>query len=75
MFIHVDNGFGIVKGRDNAVRASNEVRRDLDLYGLLATEEKSEWEARRNIVWTGFMWDTVNFKLWVTEEKLAKAEF
>ena len=69
MFIHVDDGFGIVKGRDNSVRASNEVRQDLDLYGLLATEEKSEWGARRNIVWTGLVWDTQNFKLWVTEEK------
>ena len=53
VFIHVDDGFGIVKGRDNTVRASNEVRWDLDLYGLLSTEEKSEWGARRNIVWTG----------------------
>merc|ERR1712240_866220 len=74
VFIHVDDGFGIVKGRDNSVRASIEVRRDLDLYGLLAAEEKSEWGARRNIVWTGLVWDTVNLKLWVTEEKLVKAE-
>ena len=37
-------------------------------------EKKSEWGARRNIVWTGLVWDTVNFKLWVTEEKLVKAE-
>ena len=36
VFIHVDDGFGIVKGRENAVRASNEVRRDLAHYGLLA---------------------------------------
>ena len=38
-------------------------------------EEKSEWGARRNIVWTGLMWDTGNFMLWVTEEKLVKTEF
>ena len=44
------------------------------LYGLLASEEKSEWGTRRNIVWTGFVWDTVGFKLWVTEEKLARVE-
>ena len=74
MFIHVDDGFGIVKGRENAVRASNEVRRDLARYGLLASEEKSEWGARRNVIWTGFVWDTVNFKLWVTEEKLCRTE-
>ena len=37
-------------------------------------EEKSEWGARRNIVWTGLVWEEVNFKLWVTAEKLVKAE-
>ena len=46
----------------------------MDLYGLLTTEEKSEWGARRNVVWTGLVWDTVGFKLWVTEEKLARTE-
>ena len=41
---------------------------------MLASEEKSEWGARRNVVWTGFDWDTVGFKLWVKEEKLARVE-
>ena len=44
------------------------------LYSLLATEEKSEWGERRNVIWTGFVWDTVGFKLWVTEEKLVRVE-
>ena len=26
------------------------------------------------MVWTGFVWDTVGLKLWVTEEKLARVE-
>ena len=50
VFIHVDDGFGIVKGRDECVRVSNRVRQDFALYGLLALEEKSEWGARRNVV-------------------------
>ena len=74
VFIHMDDGFGMVKGREEAVRVSNMVRRDLVLYRLLASEEKSEWGARRNVVWTGFVWDTVGFKLWVTEEKLVRVE-
>ena len=43
-------------------------------YGLLMSEDKSEWGARRRIVWTGFVWDTVQFKLFVPEEKLQRAE-
>ena len=38
-------------------------------------EEKSEWGARREIIWTGFVWDTVKFKLFVPEDKLQRAEF
>ena len=74
VFIHVDDGFVIVTGRDECVRASNRVRRDLALCGLLSWEENSEWGTRRNLVWTGFVWDTVGFKLWVTEEKLVRVE-
>ena len=73
-FLHVDDGLGLVKGRDAAVRASECVRRDLQRYGLLASEEKSEWGARRQLVWTGFVWDTVSFKLFIPEEKLVRVE-
>ena len=70
----MDDGLGIVTGREAAVRASESVRKDLKKYGLLMSEDKSEWGARREIVWTGFIWDTVKFKLFVPEEKLQRAE-
>ena len=41
MFIHVDDGLGIVQGREEALRASKRVIEDLKCYGLLASEEKS----------------------------------
>ena len=50
---------GIVKGKEVAIWASERVRKDLKKYGLLVSEDKSEWGARREIVWTGFVWDTV----------------
>ena len=50
VFIHLDDGLEIVRGRGKALRASKRVREDLDHYGLLASEEKSEWGARRNIL-------------------------
>ena len=74
VFIHVDDGFEIVKGTEEAVRASNRVREDLARYGLLASETKSEWGARRNVVWTGSVWDMVGFKLLVLKEKLVRVE-
>ena len=50
------------------------VREDLEKYGLLVSEDKSEWEVCRNVVWTGLVWDTVEFKLFLLEDKLRRAE-
>ena len=74
VYLHVDDGLGIVQGKEAAVRASEHVRNDLKRYGLLMSEEKSEWGARREMIWTGFIWDTVKFKLFVPEDKLQRAE-
>ena len=64
VFIHVDDGLGIVKGRSEALEASRIVRKDLGRYGLLASEKKSAWGARQSLVWTGFLWDTRKFKFY-----------
>ena len=74
VYLHMDDGLGIITGKEAAIWASERVRKDLKKYGLLVSEEKSEWGARREIVWTGLVWDTVEFKLFVLEEKLQRAE-
>ena len=74
VFIHVDDGFGIVKGRLKTLKASRRVREELRKYGLLASEEKLAWGARQLLVWTGFLWDTRRFKLYVTDDKLKRVE-
>ena len=59
--------------RDEAVRASEIVRNDLVRYGLLISEAKCSWGARRTLEWTGLVFDTVNFELTVPEWKVQKA--
>ena len=70
----MDDGLGIVTGKEAAVWASKRVRKDLKRYGLLVSEDKSEWGARKVIIWTGLVWDTVKFMLFVPEDKLQRAE-
>ncbi len=41
---------------------------------MLASEEKLAWGARQLLVWTGFLWDTRKFKLYVPEDKLKRVE-
>ena len=42
--------FGGGRGRGSERDGQDEVRRDLTRYDLLASEEKSEWGARRNVI-------------------------
>ena len=70
--IHIDDGIVFVKGKEKAMELSRRVRKDLQDYGLLISEEKCLWGARRRIRWIGFEWDTVVFKLFVPEDKLKR---
>ena len=73
VFIHIDNGFVCTSDRGDAMRASEVVRSDLIRYGLLLSENKCMWAARRTLEWTGFVFETVNFRLAVPEWKMVKA--
>ena len=42
MYLHVDDGLGIVMGKETVIWASERVRKDLRKYGLLVSEDKSE---------------------------------
>ena len=73
IFIHLDDGLGLCKTRKGALEASEQVRSDLERYGLLVSEKKCNWGARKKLVWTGFEWDTEEFKLMVPEKKIERA--
>ena len=74
IFIHIDDGMGWCSSKEEALKASEQVRGDLIKYGLLISEKKCRWGASQMVQWTGFVWDFKNFKLWVPEEKLRRAE-
>ena len=67
MFIHINDGFMCTSDKDAAIRASEVVRRDLVRYGLLLSESKCMWGARRTLEWMGLVFDTVRFRLTVPE--------
>ena len=70
MFIHVDDGLGIVRGKKNMLEASRKVREELGRYGWFALEEKFAWGTRQSLIWRGFVWDTWKFKVFVPLDKL-----
>ena len=72
--IHIDNGIVFAGSKKKAMGLSNRVRKDLQDYGLLISEDKCLWGARRRIRWIGFVWDTVEFKLFVPEDKIKRTK-
>ena len=61
VFIHMDDEFGFVKGKEKTLEVCRKVREEPNKYGWLVLEEKSPWEARQSLMWTGFRWDIMNF--------------
>ena len=73
VFLHIDDGFSCANSREQALNNSNTVRSDLISLGLLISEEKCSWGARKQLEWTGFLWETVRFQLTVTDRKIENA--
>ena len=72
--IHIDDGIIFAADKKKAIELSHRVRKDLQEYGLLISEEKCSWGARRRIRWIGFEWDTVKFMLFVPKDKLKRTK-
>ena len=53
---------------------ADKVNQNLKDFGLLTSEEKCSWKVSQVIEWTGWRIDTAEFKIYVTERKLVKAE-
>ena len=73
VFIHIDDGFSMGNCKEQVIEDSKQVRDDLLKYGLLISEKKCSWGARQTLEWTGFVWNTTLFQLFVPECKLDRA--
>ena len=62
-FIHLDDGIGAVQGKKEAQELANRVKANLHEFGLLTSDKKCTWRI-----------NTAEFKIYVTEKKLLKAE-
>ena len=73
-FLHLDDGIGAVAGQVKAQRLADKVKSNLAKFGLLTSEEKCSWTVSQEIEWTGWRINTAEFKIYVPERKLVKAE-
>ena len=68
-YIHIDDGLGFKKTREEARIAANRVKEDLYQLGLITSEKKCQWDPVQVFIWCGFKWDLKNFRVEVTVEK------
>ena len=72
--VHIDDGIVFADGREFTRQLSRRVREDLQKLGLLISEDKCSWGARRELEWVGFKWNTEVFKLILTEDKIDRVK-
>ena len=73
-FIHLADGIGAVTGKKEAKEMAGRVKKDLARFGLITSEEKCIWEVTQEMEWTGWLINTKDFMIYVTERKIVKAE-
>ena len=74
VYIHVDDGMGFKAGKREAQKAADSVREDLRHLGLITSEEKCCWKVSQTAEWTGFKWNTREFKVYLTDKKKKRLE-
>lgn len=70
VFIYIDDGLSVCRGRAQALHASAQVRLDIERAGFVVNEEKSNWVPSRRVQWLGFTVDSEVSKYYVSEDKL-----
>ena len=68
--IYLDDGIVAVKGKDQAVEESRQVKWDLESAGFILNIEKSVWELHNRLEWLGFQIDLCEGEFKVLPGKL-----
>jgi hypothetical protein len=68
--MYLDDGIIVGKTRQEAIRATQIIKQDLQDAGFIINEEKSNWEPRNKVQWLGFIINAETNTFEVPEDKL-----
>ena len=68
--LYLDDGIVAIEGLDKAIEASKKVKVDLASAGLIANEQKSQWEPEQRLIWLGFEINLHEGQLFIPQTKL-----
>ena len=68
--LYLDDGIVAIEGLDKAIEASKKVKVDLASAGLIANEQKSQWEPEQRLIWLGFEINLHESQLFIPQTKL-----
>ena len=66
------DGLGVAETREEAVKAANIVKNDLEHFGLITSPDKCLWKPTQELVWCGFLWNLRTFTVEVTKKKVER---
>ncbi|XP_053374094.1 uncharacterized protein LOC128546787 [Mercenaria mercenaria] len=72
--LFLDDGMGGDNTFSKTLDMSVFVHKDLMNFGFIMAEDKCNWLPCQSIVWLGYLWDTLNGILMVTDKRASKTE-
>ena len=72
IIMYLDDGIAGAKSFEAASNLSELIQRDLNRFGFVIAEEKSQWVPSQEITWLGLVWDMHSGHLHLTPERLGK---
>ena len=68
--MYLDDGLGGGNDLTSALKASSFIKQSLSDFGFLIAEEKCIWYPCQNLVWIGLVWDMLEGKIRITDERI-----
>ena len=70
----LDDGLGGSNDFESCLTVSQKVKLELESLGFLLAHEKCNWEPSQNIQWLGYIWNTKEGKILVSEDRINRVE-
>ena len=70
VIMYLDDGVAASDNVNDANEMARQIRNDLNNFGFLISEEKSDWNPKTSVIWLGFNFDFLSGRISVSQDRL-----
>ena len=72
IIMYLDDGLGGGKHLEDSLATNSAIKSDLERFGFSTVQEKCNWHPFQCLEWLGFVWDTSEGVIRITDKRLNK---